>query len=73
MPYFEYSYTHRVTDFKALISFWMPGHSRDGHTAVVRFGYGPLTHSRHPATGTYKLVKDSGNWRVAWALFGEYP
>ena len=73
LPEFEYSYTNRQCTFKARMSFWMPGYSKDRQSAVVRFGYGPLTHSRHRATGTYKLVNENGNWRVDWAEFGEYP
>ncbi len=73
LPYFVPTASNRVCPFRAYVSFWMPGYSRDACSAVVRFGYGPLRNTRHPATGTYKLVKSNNAWCVEWAVFAEYP
>jgi len=55
---------------KAWVNFWLPGYSKDGTRAVVRFWFGETPHG---AIGTYLLIKTkTGHWRVAGSTFSYY-
>ena len=56
-------------DVKAYVFMWLPGYTRDGATAVVRFSFGP---SPHGSTATYLLVKVDGAWKVKKYSFAHY-
>jgi hypothetical protein len=53
----------RFPDAKGYIKAWLPGYSRDGRTAVLRFRVGPTPHG---AVGTYFFEKSNGLWKVKW-------
>lgn len=48
---------------KAYARTWLPGYSRDGKQAVVRFSFGPTAHG---AIATYMLVKRDKQWAIKW-------
>jgi hypothetical protein len=54
---------------KAYAFVWLPGYSKDGSTAVVRFSFGPTAHG---ATATYLLSKKNGVWKVTKWVFAYY-
>jgi hypothetical protein len=51
------------------ISAWVPGYSKDGHTAVVRAQVGPCDHL---ATLTAILKQLNGKWVVIWRKYSVY-
>jgi hypothetical protein len=48
---------------------WLPGYSKDGCTAIVRFLVGPTAHG---ATATYLLRKEGDGWAVKWRFMSYY-
>jgi hypothetical protein len=54
---------------KAYAHVWLPGYSKSGSTAVVRFFFGPTSHG---ATATYLLSKTDGVWKVMKWAFAYY-
>ncbi|NNJ27858.1 hypothetical protein [Alienimonas chondri] len=50
-------------DFKAIVTFWRPGYSTDGRSALVRFIPSPTPHG---ATGYYLLRRTDDGWAVEW-------
>ncbi len=53
----------------AWVQAWRPGYSRDGMTALVRFGIGPTAHF---ACGTYLLRRDGEGWTVVWGHIASF-
>lgn len=73
LPSTRWPFSLERPEIRACLDVWLPGYSADGCTAAVRFWYGPLAHSDHAATGTYRLGKRGKDWSVEWAFFSEYP
>jgi hypothetical protein len=53
----------------AYVESWLPGYSKDGRRAVLRFGFGP---NPHGATATYLLIQHNGRWKVRWFNLAYY-
>lgn len=48
----------------------LPGYSRDGLTAIMRFGFGP---TQHGAMGYYLLKKVGGRWEIIGRSIEYWP
>lgn len=56
-------------EVKGYANVWLPGYSKDGKTAVVRFWFDPTGHG---ATATYLLMEKDGVWKVSKWAFAYY-
>ena len=56
-------------DAEAFVHLWLPGYSRDGRQAALRFYFGPTAHG---ATATYLLALEKGEWKVQERAFAFY-